>query len=241
MLTESNFLHHTSCPNCGSKDNLGVYTDHEFCFGCGYTKKYNQTYKPKVIVEPKTIDLPYDVEPFVPAITDTWLRKYELTNAELVYNRVLWSEFRQLLIFPYFGERNQLVGWQGRYFGKDPKHPKWFSKGNLNHIINLIDLSDNKEHGIIFVEDIISAIKVGRQFAAVPLFGSFVSKINVIRLYKIYNINKYYIWLDYDKRKESMKYSVMINNLGFKSKSIITNKDPKEYSTIDIYNIINES
>lgn len=30
------FLRHDPCPSCGSKDNLGVYTDHSFCFGCGY-------------------------------------------------------------------------------------------------------------------------------------------------------------------------------------------------------------
>lgn len=33
---ESNFLRHAPCPECGSKDNLGVYDDHSFCFGCGY-------------------------------------------------------------------------------------------------------------------------------------------------------------------------------------------------------------
>ena len=33
---ESTFLKHAPCPQCGSKDNLGVYDDHSFCFGCGY-------------------------------------------------------------------------------------------------------------------------------------------------------------------------------------------------------------
>lgn len=33
---ESTFLKHAPCPSCGSKDNLGVYDDHSFCFGCGY-------------------------------------------------------------------------------------------------------------------------------------------------------------------------------------------------------------
>ena len=37
--TESRFLHHTNCPACGSKDNLGVYDDgHKWCFGCGYSE-----------------------------------------------------------------------------------------------------------------------------------------------------------------------------------------------------------
>lgn len=33
----SEFLRHAPCPECGSKDNLGIYTDgHGYCFGCGY-------------------------------------------------------------------------------------------------------------------------------------------------------------------------------------------------------------
>lgn len=35
---DSEFLHHAPCPSCDSSDNLGVYTDHEYCFGCGYHK-----------------------------------------------------------------------------------------------------------------------------------------------------------------------------------------------------------
>lgn len=34
----SSFLYHAPCPQCGSKNNLAVYSDHSFCFtpGCGY-------------------------------------------------------------------------------------------------------------------------------------------------------------------------------------------------------------
>ena len=35
-------LRHEPCPNCGSRDNLGRYSDgHGFCFGCGYYEKPN--------------------------------------------------------------------------------------------------------------------------------------------------------------------------------------------------------
>ena len=48
------FLHHSPCENCGSRDNLGVWEDHTYCFGC---RQYNQLngelpkYKKKKIVE----------------------------------------------------------------------------------------------------------------------------------------------------------------------------------------------
>ena len=38
---ESKFLYHSPCSDCGSKDNLGVYTDHTYCFGCKITKYFN--------------------------------------------------------------------------------------------------------------------------------------------------------------------------------------------------------
>ncbi len=41
---ESNFIRHEPCPACGSKDNLAVYDDHNFCFGCSHyelTKESN--------------------------------------------------------------------------------------------------------------------------------------------------------------------------------------------------------
>ena len=34
-MTESEFIKHQSCPDCGSSDALAVYTDgHTFCFSC---------------------------------------------------------------------------------------------------------------------------------------------------------------------------------------------------------------
>ena len=33
---DSTFVEHAPCPECGSKDNLAVYTDHAYCFGCGH-------------------------------------------------------------------------------------------------------------------------------------------------------------------------------------------------------------
>ena len=37
----TNFLHHSPCENCGSKDNLGVWEDHTYCFGCHNYEKTN--------------------------------------------------------------------------------------------------------------------------------------------------------------------------------------------------------
>lgn len=45
----SKFLHHAPCENCGSRDNVAVYDDHSYCFGCHNYKKDNNEL-PKAIV-----------------------------------------------------------------------------------------------------------------------------------------------------------------------------------------------
>ena len=42
-MTESNFLYHTSCDSCGSRDNVAVYDDgHTYCFGCQHVTRENE-------------------------------------------------------------------------------------------------------------------------------------------------------------------------------------------------------
>ena len=42
-MTESNFLYHTSCSSCGSRDNVAVYDDgHTYCFGCQAVTRENE-------------------------------------------------------------------------------------------------------------------------------------------------------------------------------------------------------
>jgi len=36
---KSDFIRHSPCPDCGSRDNLAVYTNHTYCFGC-HTHKF---------------------------------------------------------------------------------------------------------------------------------------------------------------------------------------------------------
>lgn len=236
------FVQHKPCPKCGSRDNLAVYTDHEYCFGCGYVLFYNYHERRLNNVKEqaqKIVSLPEDVAPYLPAEADTWLKKYGLTQRELIDNRVVWSESRKLLIFPYFGDRNFLWGWQGRYFGTDEKHPKWTGKGNFKEQIKVWNpLTRPKDSSIILVEDIISTIKLSRIYNSSCLFGS---SINYNKYINIYNTNKpkeLIIWLDKDKRKESYIYSYKLNNIGVKSRVISTELDPKCYSTEELRTII---
>ena len=39
---KSDFIRHAPCPDCGSRDNLAIYTNHTYCFGCHIHKFTNQ-------------------------------------------------------------------------------------------------------------------------------------------------------------------------------------------------------
>jgi len=236
----SDFIEHQPCPKCGSKDNLGVYIDHVFCFGCGY---YKSSYHIGRVLSkekrPTIVTLPDDVTTTIPAIADNWLKKYEISQIELLNNNVVWSEKYQRLIFPYFGEdKYNLLGYQGRYFGKEQK-PKWFSQGNLDKVIKIFNLQNIERTGIILVEDIVSAMKVGRQFAAMPLFGSFVSAEKIIKLMQLFPITEVILWLDNDKYKEAHTYCRQLLSLGINSRVIHSIKDPKEYNNEQIEKFYN--
>jgi hypothetical protein len=203
-------------------------------YGRAYTRlQHEPQAKPSIV-------LPDDCEPNIPGVSYDWITKYELTYNELQANHVLWSERRQLLVFPYFGESTkQLLGWQGRYFGNDKHHPKWFTKGYIRDFIKVVNLQKARESGIIYVEDIVSAIKLGRITGACPVFGSFIPKTHSIRLNKM-GIDKFTVWLDPDKYKDALKFSKQITELGFSSRVIRSDLDPKEHSMNEIKELLND-
>jgi len=54
MMEQSNekFLRHAPCNNCGSRDNLAIYENHTYCFGCRiYLKTNGQTLDPQPIIK----------------------------------------------------------------------------------------------------------------------------------------------------------------------------------------------
>ena len=54
MMEQSNekFLRHAPCNNCGSRDNLAIYSNHTYCFGCRiYQNTDGQTLDPKTITK----------------------------------------------------------------------------------------------------------------------------------------------------------------------------------------------
>lgn len=228
--------HRERCPNCAalgkdrSSDNLAVYEDsHKWCYSCGYFVPASGIARVKKnTVIKQEVTLPADSCYDYPQRALTWIEQYELTRNDLLANRVLWSEYRQRLIFPVFDETG-LLAYQGRYFGTDKSEPKWFGKGDLKNILHVIGSGDI----LVCTEDIISAIKVGRDsHQAMPLFGCVIGYNRFKRIKTI--ADRVVVWLDPDKRKEAIVESNRGNLMGLDTRVIFSERDPKEHSFQEI-------
>lgn len=222
----SNFIKHNPCPKCNSKDNLGEWDDHFYCFGCQYYKLKNDlnTLRTRVFKSKSPSNVidnsKLNITPELPPVAIKWLLSYGITPTEILKYNFQWCIDNGTLIL-----LNTNTYWQGRSFKNFG--PKYLSNGPKP--LTIYGESDT----IILVEDILSAIKVARHsVCATPLLGSSLSIENERIL-----ANKYktiYVWLDRDKAKNAIKIKNRFKALGLQSKVIITDKDPKEYNNKEI-------
>lgn len=249
-LAPSEFLQHEPCPHCGSKDNLGAYSDgHKWCFGCSKYIKGDESENSLESLRQKltpqqqeektpngndvpSLSLPSDYTRQLATIGEQWLVKYGISKGERIKNHIGWSEKYESLVFPVFDPHDNLLLVQRRFFGNG-KWPKYHTKGRPESLIHVLGTRDS-DTGVL-VEDLVSAIKVGRQFDATPLWGSSLSLEKIKRL--SHRFSKLILWLDRDKAKEAVKYKWRAMPFFEKVSIIVSELDPKEYNddTIAMY------
>lgn len=255
MQNPNYFNYHTACPKCRAKgldrsgDNLAVYNDgHQWCYRCGYhvpAPVTIETTKEKVnnvlgisqlessISTKNCSHLPSDISSVLSTIAQEWLIQYDLTLSEM--RRFWWSESKQQLIYPVFDLEGNLEFWQARNFAPELK-TKYFTSGNVEDNLHIL----GEGNVLILVEDIVSSIKVARQYKSLPLFGSFINKQNLIRLrdYVLDDIAELGIWLDPDKFQDATRLCKKAQELGIRAFTILSRQDPKYYTNNQIQDII---
>lgn len=224
-----------------------------FCHDCGYggikrntnltpaevLRRVNQSVIPSVSGSYKQIKLPYDFDSKIPLEGKRWLYKYGITDEEIARYNFGYSGTNDRLILPVF-EDEALVYYQARNLGaitkSNPKYLNIRQSGAKNVFFKNYTQPDHK--AVVIVEDILSAVKVGRVTNAVSLLGSYIpdsfhSDVN--------DFEEYIIWLDRDKIKSSLKYLLKLQSrFNKKVRIIMQDKDPKEYSVEKIKEILNE-
>lgn len=222
----SKFLGHTGCPKCGSRDNLGEYEDHFWCFGCKYHMRKTDTASLRLRLnrhnteEQSVMKLSNIKE--LPRKAMEWLLSYGISQEEIDKYGIEWNVKEEMLVLMQTARY-----WQARTFNS--RRPKYMSEGSKP--LTIYGQGDT----IVIVEDIISAIKIARlqdEYCACPVLGSSLSydmENQIVESFK-----KTAVWLDRDKAKNALRISRKLKQRGLESRVVVTDEDPKEYSKGEI-------
>jgi DNA primase len=158
-----------------------------------------------------------------------WLDKYGVTEQERIVNRIVYDLEKDLLVLPiYDGDR--LVVTNCRYFGDNPDYPKYITKGWKSGHFKLFPKKDSNV--FVLTEDYLSALKVGRVSNAIPLLGTHIPNTLILSL--VSKRPTLCIWLDRDKAIDSIRLAGRARQFIPKCVSIVTERDPKDYTTEEI-------
>jgi hypothetical protein len=229
------------CPKCAERgndkkgDNLAEYSDGWHCFSCGYRKpkmslshhlKRLEAFSDAKVCNGITLEnklLPDHLK---------WLLGYDLTLNEI-------KDFKyasKRVINGYETQCDLLVllhndaYWLARNFATTGN--RYVSSGNKP----CVKYGENTSM-LVFVEDVISAIKVSRVATAIPMLGANIP----LDWYKqARGYQNVILWGDNDKAVQNVKQSRKLSEyLGIPVRNVITEKDPKTYNVEYINNIIN--
>ena len=218
------FIKHSPCSQCGSKDNLAEYSDHYYCFGCGYWKPKNDINSVRSRLSERSNAMRSDeclnISNDIPQRAMQWLLSYGITQSDVDYYHLGWHNQSQSLVLV-----NVPGYWQARSFNNGPKY---LSKGSKPLIFY------GNGGILVCVEDVLSAIKVSKadNVIAIPLLGSSMPlELTETILERYKNVR---VWLDRDKAIEAVKMARNLKQKGINAEAIITPNDPKDYSTGEI-------
>ena len=237
--TAKGHLYH--CHNCAPKMSGFVYDKSTPT----PTETLHRLSNPQVnqIVEQSEIVLPKDFTPDIPMPGLAWLYKYGITDEEIQRYSFGYSSYHNRLVLPVYDADARLCYYQARTLGvpskSNPKYINVRSKGKDGYFWQSARNSFWGCFNIVLVEDILSAVKVGRSCNCIGLLGSYIPSSLTSELVKYHKI---YIWLDADKWKESIKYAIKLSaQMGKQVVPIYTEMDPKGYTTRDIAGILGGS
>lgn len=250
------FLKHIGCSRCGSSDANAVYEDgSQFCFSC--RKPTGSKVSPYVAsslrpdaVDEKKVALPSDITQNYPEHAVAWCNKYEISVEQMLQNNMVYSPYRDQLIFTFYDDTKNLLAYQARNLNPVSKGKRYYTCGDVNELlpiypcrsgsINEPQASLINNHRLVLVEDCLSAIKVAATGAlgcdSMPLLGSGISRQKLSRLRPFYDVLD--VFLDPDMWHKSLNIVKQAQMLGFQARAVQSDRDPKEHSTDELRKLL---
>lgn len=258
------FVKHESCSRCGSRDNLGRYSDGSaFCFGCGHYERgsISKFVKEREHGQSKNEDnygrirpsLPDDASNIIRGAGKHWLAKYNISALETLKAGWKWSDSWEQLLFPFYDRDNKLCCLQARNFNPQrASKAKYYNQGEKSEswtIYKHTRPSCEREADKSSCGD--RSFLQERPRSLLILTEDAVSSLVVARTSdampllgthiakeKLMALRGFYdqlvVWLDSDKYREARQIADQAKLIGFDARAEFTTLDPKDLSDEEI-------
>lgn len=247
-------INHTSSMCSGSSNSLKITrTDDDRiyakCYRCGgwgshagrmaAVSSLARRLRSAHTIIPREVKLPSDMSmdfKSFPVRVRSYLSKCGVSAAELSAYGIGWSEKWERLILPLY-RGSDVEGFQARYFGDETDQPKYITryKNSGDFYQNFPARSATDDGLCVIVEDMLSAVRVAKQFNAVCLYGTEMSDKCLDLVVNSYE--RAIIWTDYDNyvvRKKGTAMRRRLTSLGIDAKILMSVTDPKHYTDEEI-------
>jgi hypothetical protein len=235
----SNYLYHTACSKCGSRDANAVYEGGTtWCFSCrSYgTLAGGAIFKKTRPPSKSIVDLPDDLSHSIFPLGKEWLDSYEITPEMCIRYDILGTKRFQQVVFLWKDSEDAIIGAQCRNFHSGK--PKYLSYGDIGNLLPIYRNSQSLPSTLVLVEDVLSAVKVleASRSPAMPCLTSGVPPLKLKRLAGLFRA--FTVWLDGNMYPNAQKMVRQLQLLGCTARAIWTPKDPKTYTKEEINKIL---
>lgn len=236
---------------CGTdKSQIISHSAHGFsrhCFRCGTSAfkphgtrsiaDIERHKKERALLEATSLALPDDFTLHVPAHAAVWYYKYGISAALAREYGIGYTPDLDRIVLQV-REDSKLTALQLRAVQPGVK-PKYINPGGAS-VASALFYAGDKQSSVVVVEDIISAIKVGRVHFAASILGTNLTDQRLAKLAR--DCTRVILWLDNDKAGDFgyQKASRKLELIGLNYRRVRTEKDPKAYSLDDIRSILHD-
>lgn len=195
------------------------------------------------VLNADTISLPADLKTGLVdchPLMNVWLGKAGITQAERDQHSIGWSESRHRAILPVF-MHGKLVAYQERKLLPYDNGPKYLTS-RIKGVRHPLFQTGNSYHGgkMVVVEDILSAIKIGRVANATALLGVFLPDESTQYLLR-YKPDELIVMLDNDNPQVRVQQRKILRRLGAfitTRRVFMDGRDPKLLSEQELIEMI---
>jgi len=200
-------INHVSCPaGRDSKKRLYVRKrDGSLLMWCHHCQSGGAKHGKKRYIRDRApvqmswdLRLPYDFTNEQHVVGHAWLYKYGIEHHEALLYNIGWSESAGRVILPVYDQAGTLTAYQSRRVLPHDTLPKYLTDKDKGCRFPLfLATKQTKTDTVVLTEDILSAIKVGRQCQAAALLGVNLTRENRNALIAE-GFTKFVVWLDDD-------------------------------------------